>query len=138
MRTLVVIVSLLFSTSLAAEWTWVANNIDKSSFYVAFKKVKEVDGYLYAWLLGNHVSPDKFGFFSYASYHQVDCELQRSKTLTEIRYKQPMARGFAGDRHTAKNPQWFDAPPDSVIKVVSNMICSLASGDKSEKSVKCC
>ena len=67
----------------------------------------------------------------------ISC-LFRSKTLTEIRYKQPMARGFAGDRHTAKNPQWFDAPPDSVIKVVSNMICSLASGDKSEKSVKCC
>ena len=138
MRTLVLIVSLLFSTSLAAEWTWVASNIDKSSFYIDFKKVREVDGYLYAWLLGNHVSPDEFGFFSYASYHQVDCELQRSKTLAEIRYEQPMARGFAKNRHTAKNPKWFDAPPNSVIKVVSNMICDLAFGDKPEKSAKCC
>ena len=138
MRTLIFIVSLLFSTNIAAEWTWVANNIDETSFYVDFKKVKEVDGYLYAWLLGNHVTADQYGFLSYASYHQVDCKSQRSKTLTEIRYKQPMAKGLPSNRYTAKHPEWFDAPQKSVIKVVSNMICDLAFRDKSEKTVKCC
>ena len=115
--------SLTFSSASFAEWTLVGENVVGSRFYVDLDRIRKNDGYVYAWSLSDHLKPNEDGFMSSKSYREVDCKAFREKTLSYISYKQPMGEG-EGRTSSPDNPKWRYPPPDSVIEILTNLICS--------------
>jgi hypothetical protein len=114
----------MFSSTSSAEWTAVSASTKGDTFYVDFDRLRKHDGYIYYWVLLDHLEP-KFGILSVKTYYQADCDLFRSKILSFITYKQPMGNGVIDETHNLKDPEWRYAVPKTVDEGILNSVCFL-------------
>ena len=85
MKKLLLILSLTFTVTLSstsyAEWEKVAQNVDGSTYYVDFERIKNVDGFVYWWDLTDYLKQTQYGHLSTKLHRQGDCKTFRYKFL---------------------------------------------------------
>ena len=116
--------TLMFSSTSFADWTKVSESVNGTSLYVDFERIRKHDGYVYWWVLGDYLKPDKYGDFSAKVYKQGDCKLFRFKSLSSSYHTQPMGEGQPSTTGVIKNQQWEYPPPNSVSETLLKSVCS--------------
>ena len=120
---LTLIFPLMFSSTSYAEWTKVSKNSDITTFYVDFKRIRKVDGYVYFWLLADFLKPINNGILSAKIYSQGDCKQFREKHLSIYFYKEPMGDGDNdGDPFTPPD-KWAYPLPESSQETFLKSVC---------------
>jgi len=127
MKSLLLIFTLLFSSVFLsstsfAEWTKVSENVDGTTYYIDFERIRKVDGFVYYWVLSDYLKPTKYGDLSDKVYHQGDCKLFRVKSLSFSYHKEPMGGG-TGDVNTLKQ-DWTYPSPNSSSETILKSVCS--------------
>ena len=122
---LTVLVLSLLSTPVFAEWTQVSENVNETTFYVDFERIRKHGGYVYFWNLTNLLKPTEQGNLSDKTYAQGDCKLFRFKWLNVSFYKEPMGGG-TGETENPKNPEWRYPPPNSAHEIILKTVCAYA------------
>ena len=121
--------SLLFSAASWAEWTYVAEGVHGTKYYVDFERIRKVNGLVYYWSLSDYLEPidlkipSSNGTMSRKMYHKADCETMREMGLSVSRYKLPMAEGTATGTYTP-HPQWRYVQPDSSSETILEAVCA--------------
>ena len=117
--------TLMFSTPSYAEWTKVNSNVDGTTTYVDFDRIRKHSGYVYFWYLMDYLKPSVTGRLSDKTYSQVDCKLFRYKWLSVFFHNEPMGGG-TGDafRLSPKYKDWLYPPPNSSIEETLKQVCS--------------
>ena len=110
----ILLFSILISFNSYGEWTEVAES-DSSTAYIDIDTIKERNGYAYWWELSNYLKPSPHGDMSSIEYAQVDCVMNRYKSLSISYYKQHMGKGTAqtAPAYTLDN-EWIYMPPGTV------------------------
>ena len=122
-RTLLTVLFLtVLSTPVFADWTTVGKNVDGTTFYVDFERIKKHDGHVYYWFLTDFLKPTKTGDLSSKTYNQGDCKLFRFKTLSYSFHKEPMGGG-TGDVQESVKKGWKYSPPDSSGETILKTVC---------------
>jgi len=114
--------TLMFSTPSYGEWTKTGVNVDGTTFYVDFERIRKHDGYVYYWTLSDYLKPLTAGYLSAKLYKQGDCKLFRFKVLSGSFHKEPMGGG-TGKTENAKNPEWIYPPPASINETMLKAVC---------------
>jgi hypothetical protein len=116
--------TVMFSSTSFAEWKKVGENVAGTTRYVDFERTRKHGGYVYYWSLGNYLKPTPQGYLSGKSYTQGDCNLFRTKTLTEHYFTDQMGRGTLKVwTLTEFQKRWLYAPPDSAMEVTLKSVC---------------
>ena len=121
---LTVLVLSLLSTPVFADWTKVIKNVNGTTFYVDFERIRKHGGYVYWWTLGDYLRPSKPGDLSDKIYRQGDCKLFRFMNLSYSHHKNPMGEGTGDVSEPVKESQgWKYPPPNSAIEKVLKSVC---------------
>ena len=127
MKTLSLILTLTFSVMFPspsfADWKRVSTNVDGSTFYVDFERIRKHGGYVYWWDLVDYLKPKSYGTWSSQTYYEGDCGKFRVKILGDVYHKQAMGRD-TGESVTRKNPKWEYPSPNSVDESILKSVCS--------------
>ena len=120
MKIITVILTLLFSSSLFAEWILLESNTSGYDYYYENKLIYK-DKYIYYWQLSNYPKRDEHGDFSAVFFNQLDCQTRKYKWLYLKFYDQQMSNGninaeFASD-------EWDENPDNSVGALIDEYIC---------------
>ena len=114
----------MFSSTSHAEWTRVATNIDGTSIYVDFDRMKKHDGYVYYWELADYPEPIA-GDMSVNAFLQGDCKLFRTKVLSFSFHKEPMGGGRGNHvEPDEKRRKWRYPPPHSTAEATLKFVCN--------------
>ena len=120
-KLLILLFSILISFNSYGEWTEITVNNEGVVFYVDKDTIKEHDGYVYWWDLGNSKKLI-VGTLSAEFYEEGDCGINRYRTLSFIFYKQPMGEG-EGIKDNPQNPEWLYPTPSSVEGQILDFVC---------------
>ena len=123
---LTVLVLTVLSTPVFADWKKVDVNVNGTTFYVDFDRIRKHGGYVYYWVLGDYLKPSKKGDLSGKVYYQGDCKLFRYKYLSDSYYTQPMGRGTPSASSNKPDKDWNYPPPNSVSESVLKTVCAYA------------
>ena len=115
--------TVMFSSTSFAGWTKVGEGLDGNTYYVDFERIRKHGGYVYFWVLGDHLTPNKWGTFSSKTYYRGDCKLFRCKFLSYSLHKEPMGGG-TGESISPKDPEWTYPPPNSNLETILKKVCS--------------
>jgi len=121
MKIITVILTLLFSSSLFAEWILLESNTSGYDYYYENKLIYKEGKYIYYWQLSNYPKRDEHGDFSAVFFNQLDCQTRKYKWLYLKFYDQQMSNGninaeFASD-------EWDENPDNSVGALIDEYIC---------------
>ena len=119
------IFTVMFSSTSFAGWTKVIGNVDGTTFYVDFERIRKHGGYVYLWRLSDYMKPTEDGDLASKTYQQGDCKLFRFKGLSYSFHKEPMGKG-TGDSSNPKNPELEYPPPNSVSETLLKSVCKYA------------
>ena len=115
--------TVMFSSSSYAEWTKVSENVNGSTFYVDFERIRKHGGYVYWWDLTDLLKPILTGVLSAKIYKQGDCKLFRFKNLSYSFHKEPMGGG-TGDVVNEPDKEWNYPPPNSSAEGILQSVCN--------------
>ena len=113
----------MFSSTSFAEWKKVSKNVDGTTFYVDFERIRKHDGYVYFWQLGDWLKPNEDGDLSTKIYIQGDCKKFRYKYLSGSSHKEPMGGGEIRLTSNTPDKNWRYPPPDSVAETILKSVC---------------
>ena len=71
----------------------------------------------------DYLKPTKYGDISNKSYFEAECGRFRSRHLTVIFYKGPMASGTSKPIDTPEQ-DWMYPPPDSMMESALKAVCN--------------
>ena len=130
MKHLTLILTLFFSTLMFAspayaDWESLDDNVDGTTFYVDFDRIRINGGHVYYWQLMDLLKPSSQGILSGKTYYRGDCEMLRYKTLSFIFYEQPMGEG-SGESSVSINKEWFYPSPNSMGEYTLKRVCRRA------------
>ena len=114
--------TVMFSSPSYAKWTKVGTNVDGTTFYVDFERIRKHGGDVYWWDLTDFLKP-RHGILSGKAYYQGDCKLFRYKPLSYVYHKQPMGQD-SGDSNSPRNPKWKYPSPNSSYEDILKRVCS--------------
>ncbi len=113
----------IFPSTSFAEWKIVSKG-DATDFYIDFERIRNVDGYVYYWELGDYAKPmTDMMLLSSKRYIQADCKLFRYKVLTYVYHKQPMGRD-SGETSEPTNNDWRYPPPSTIMENMLTEACN--------------
>ena len=122
-----VLVLMVLSTPVFADWTKVGENVYGDTHYVDLVRIRKHGGYIYWWDLIDYLKPTKYGDLSSKVYRQGDCKLFRYKYLSFSFHKEPMGRGTGDVQEPVKQSQgWKYPPPNSSNETVLKSVCKYA------------
>jgi hypothetical protein len=111
----ILLFSILIPFSSYGEWTEVVESVSGDTYYMDIDTIKEHNGYAYWWKLGNYLEPSPSGTMSFIEYVQVDCAMNRYKTLSISYYKRHMGEGTAQTAPTSTlDKEWEYRSPGTV------------------------
>jgi hypothetical protein len=127
MKTLILILlfsTVMFSSSSYAEWTKMSENVDGTTYYVDYERIRKHDGYVYWWILSDYLKPTKYGDLSTKMYKQGDCKLFRYKSLSFSHHIEPMGGGTGNKTLNVPDKEWNYPPPDTVAEEILKQVCN--------------
>jgi len=119
---LLIICSLLFSSQVFAEWTKIAKSKSGMIAYLDYDRTKKHNGYVYYYMLGDHLKP-KYGYLSHENYYQGDCGSLRFKEINFVFYKQSMGKGPGDSVESANNKVWQSVKPNTMNAIILKEVC---------------
>ncbi len=119
-KLIVLLSSILISLNSYGEWIKI-NNADSGSQYIDTNSIKESNGYVYFWELGDWAQPRLKVYQSAAAYTQADCKVYRHKNLTLIFYKEQMGKGPG--KEIEGLDKWKYPAPNTIGYSALNYIC---------------
>ena len=114
--------SIFISFNSYGGWEFFAEHNNGTKLYLNKDTIREHDGYVYYWILGDYLVPPVDPYMSTTFYVQGDCGTMRHKDLTFIHHHQPMGNGES-DRDTEYKPIWEYATPDSLNYDFLDYVC---------------
>ena len=121
---LTVLVLSLLSTPVLGEWKWLGKSTDGDVFYVD-DGIRKNGGYIYYWIMSDHITPGPYGIMSQKTYYQGDCRSFRSRGLSLISYTESMGRGTGETSQPPTPNNWEYSSPDSVGGNLLRIVCNL-------------
>jgi hypothetical protein len=116
--------SVMFSSSLYADWTKVDENASGDVFYVDFETIRKHDGYVYFEQLTDMVRP-LLGFMSWKFHKQGDCKLFRFKRLSASFHTEQMGGGTGViPEPKGKDIKWNYPYPNSIEEIQLKSVCN--------------
>ena len=125
-KLLVLLFSILISFNSYGEWTEVSYNKIDDKVYVDNNSIREHNGYVYWWELGDLKEPLTSGgkrFFSTKVYNQGDCGVFRYRVIDFHIFQQQMGEG-RNESYTPENPEWIYHFPDSIGESLLDYACN--------------
>ena len=127
MKKIVVLLLLMVSTSVFAEWTRVGSSHDGDmTIYVDYEKIKKIGNKVKIWVLMDYKTIQKLGNISHLSdvgLEECDCEEGTKQTIGFYQYAGNMGSGDVAHSNTSKSKS-IPIPPDSVSEIFFNIACS--------------
>jgi hypothetical protein len=127
MKTLSLILALIFTVMFSspsfAYWKRLGKNVEGTTYYVDFERIRKQGGYVYFWELQDLLKPNKDGDLSYKPYRQGDCKLFRYKTLSVSLHTQPMGEGTPSASSNKPEKEWHYPPPNSPNETILKTVC---------------
>ena len=118
-KLILLLFSILISFNSCAEWIEISYNDKGDYFYVDVNSIKEHNGYVYWWELGDLKNHLINKYQSTKVYNQGDCSISRYKVLDFNVYEQHMGKGMIADSFTPENPEWeYNMPGSSGIQIM--------------------
>ena len=105
-----------------AEWMPVSTN-HYGAYFVDLSLIKEENGYIYYWDLGNLNSPIGEKILSVKTFNKGDCNLFLRKTLKNVFFEQAMGIG-KGKIDIIKNKKWNKPPIKSSNEKILETVCN--------------
>ena len=99
-------------------------NVNGTTFYVDYERIRKHDGYVYWWELADYLKPTSIGTLSGEVYNQGDCKLFRFKRLSVSFHNEPMGNGIPADANNNLDGEWKYPPPNSVAEFVLKQVCN--------------
>lgn len=115
--------TVMFSSTSFADWTKVTEDVDGTTYYVDFERIRKHGGYVYNWMLLDFLKPDTGGHLSSRVYQQIDCGILRGRGLSWTYHKVPMG-GSITDPITPEQPKWVYPVPKTAVEIVLKTACS--------------
>jgi hypothetical protein len=113
----------LSSTSFA-EWTETGDSVDGATFYVDYERIREHEGYVYFWTLGDYSTRATHGNASVTDFWRGDCELFRIKNLQQVHYQGQMGQGEILRRLNIEDINWMYPSPNSINERILEVVCA--------------
>ena len=112
--------SLIMSSVAHAKWTWVIRNVNGTTFYVDFQKIRKHDGKVYYWRLTDYLKPEN-GIWSGEAYIEAECGPFRQRFLAVSLYSGSMATGTEKKANESQlSKDWEYRKEDAVLEAVCN------------------
>ena len=112
----------LFPQTSLSEWTLVVENLDNGGkYYVDFDRIRQKNGYVYYWSLGDFKKPIMDNYISSKVYEMGDCEIFRKKILTFSVYEGRMGQGKSETFESSG--KWEYPEPGSTIETTLRSVC---------------
>ena len=122
MREYSIILTLLISCPVSAEWTSVANG-KESTYFVENSSIRKEGNIRKTWEIENLKKPQK-NVSSLRSRVEYDCKQERYRTLSFSTHTELMAKGSIVDSGPIESPSWNDIPPGTVSYHLYQYVCS--------------
>ena len=122
---LLTIFLLLFASNTLAQdkWEFLTQSRDFStSIYINHKGTIIKDEYIYAWRLQDYNKPDKWGSLSIEVLMQIDCRLNRYKSLYFFFHKKSMGKDKA-KINIRNNAEWEVVKSYSISERIVLRVC---------------
>lgn len=125
MKTSLVLIFMLISNSVWADWKFASKNDEGSEFYIDYDTIRK-DGHLRkVWEVMNSPSPKSFNgavYVSVRSRAEYDCKEERKRNLTTTAHTELFAQGE--NIWTSDSPSdWSYLPPQSAVFSVFQKVC---------------
>lgn len=117
-------ISVMFSSTSFAKWTFIIEGVEGDKFYLDFDRMRKHSGNVFIWELHDYLKPDSDATLSEKIYSEVDCEKFRTKMLSSTFHSLPMGKGTPQDFETSNLNEWNYPSPGSVGEILLEEICS--------------
>jgi len=117
----ILLFSILISFSSYGEWFKIGEITNGDVYYIDQDSIKQQNGYVYFWAMGDYFVPNKYGDMSGKAHYQGECSVNRFKHLSYIFYKQQMGSG-AGETGNAPG-EWKYLSPEGIGSTMLNYVC---------------
>jgi hypothetical protein len=128
MKKLTLLLLLIVSTNVLAEWTSVGSNDNGNiTFYIDYGTLKKKGNKMKIWTLINYKIVQKLESYSYLSslsHEEYDCEEETVRTLDSYRYSEEMKQGDIVLSSTNIKEEPFSIIPESVYDFKFKIACS--------------
>ena len=123
---LALVITVIFSSTSFAEWKKVSEDVNGTTIYVDFERIRKQGGYVYWWDLTDLAKPTKYRDLSWKVYNQGDCQMFRFKYLSDSYYKEPMGGGTPSISSNTPDKEWNYPSPNSVDETLLKSVCAYA------------
>jgi len=123
MKTLLLTLVLLVTSSAWADWVPVAGNAT-AEVYVDLTSVRKDGNLRKVWKLMNFKQRDKFGYMSYRSRGEYDCKEERYRFLAIIAHTNAMGEGGVGYNEPFPPSPWREIAPGNSDEDILKLVCA--------------
>jgi hypothetical protein len=128
MRRLTLLLLLLISTTVLAEWTEFGGNTDFDlTSYIDFETIKRKDNKVWMWSLFDYKTVQKFKNYRYLSQvsrMEYDCEEETKRILDFYWYSENMRSGEVVYSETSIESEEESIIPVSLAKDIFEIVCN--------------
>ncbi|MCX6210921.1 MAG: hypothetical protein NTZ59_15800 [Bacteroidetes bacterium] len=124
MKKIILILLLLISSSVLAEWKYITRT-DEDKFYYEPSSIKKTKTYTKAWILLDFKEPVTYKGITYLSNKSLwhlNCVDEEQKTVQSLSYSDHMGTGQMVDFRNDKI-DWASIVPDTNQEVIFKVIC---------------
>ena len=126
MKILFIILVLLFSSSVFAEWTKIVTSEKGNSLYIDKPTLKIVGDIRFFLYMQNYAKPTTYGDLSSRSYAELNCNSMMSRDLIKDYFSLPLADGSTTEGSGEINsPQWVYYAPDTIEGILHKEVCNI-------------
>lgn len=122
MKKLILLLLLLSSQNVMAEWTQITETNDGSKFYVDLNSRKFNGNFAKFWSYINYGTPTGSGDLSVRAQEEVDCVNDMRRTLYLTFFSQPSLGGAITSSFAAK-PDWEPVAPGTIANSIQKAVC---------------
>tara|TARA_B100001057_G_scaffold497542_1_gene601924 strand:- start:658 stop:1047 length:390 start_codon:yes stop_codon:yes gene_type:complete len=117
---------LFFSSSVNAEWTKVATNINGDTYYFDKKTLKIGKNSRFILIMLDYNKATKYGDRSSRSYREINCNNMMHRDLVKDYFILPFAKGDTSEGSgSRKDPKWKYSRPESIGGILNNKVCEI-------------
>ena len=128
MKKTLILLLLLISTTVLAEWTEFGGNTDFDlTSYIDFETIKRKDNKVWMWSLFDYKTIQKFKNYRYLSQvsrMEYDCEEETKRILDFYWYSENMRSGEVVYSETSIESEEESIIPDSLAKDIFEIVCN--------------
>ena len=121
MKNLLILVILIFSTNVLAEWVLITRTDYGDTFWYDGKNIQKRDDKVWMWLRTRYPEPTKNGYNSDKSYFKIHCGEHSFQLLSSTYYEDlNWTKEVISDQNKTEK---ILIPPNSIIAMLAKIAC---------------